>query len=246
MSLQSAFDSPDSKRRYVRRLFASIAGRYDLATRLLSFGLDQRWKARMAREARACPADVAIDLACGTGDVVAHLRGHRVGRVIGLDVTPDMLVIARTRAPDVAWVQGDMTRLPFGTATASLATTAYGLRNVPDLDGALAEAARVLRPGGRLVALDFNRPGSPLVRWVYLTYLDLVGGLLGWLLHGEADTYRYIPASIRRYPGAVEVADRLAAHGFSDVRIVPLLFGLMSLHVATRTVRAIERPTSVR
>lgn len=246
MSLQSAFDTPEHKRRYVRRLFATIAGRYDVATRVLSFGLDQRWKARLAKEARVCASDLAVDLACGTGDVVAHLRDHGVGRVIGLDVTSDMLVLARRRAADVAWVQGDMTALPLATATADLLTTAYGLRNVTDLDRALAEAARVLRPGGRFVALDFNRPQSPLVRRLYLGYLNVVGGLLGRVLHGDADTYRYIPASIRRYPGAAEVASRVAAHGFSDVRIVPLLFGLMSLHVATRTARPIDRPISVR
>jgi demethylmenaquinone methyltransferase/2-methoxy-6-polyprenyl-1,4-benzoquinol methylase len=93
----------------------------------------------------------------------------------------------------------------------------------------------VLRPGGRLLSLDFNRPESRVVRAAYLTYLTIVGALLGWLLHGDPDTYRYIPASIRRYPGARGVGDKIAARGFTNIRIVPLLFGLMTVHFAERS-----------
>ena len=132
------------------------------------------------------------------------------------------------------FITGDMTSLPFRSASFDLVTTGYGLRNVPDLDTAIDEIARVLRPGGRLLSLDFNRPESAVIRAGYLAYLTGVGATLGWLLHRDPDTYRYIPASIRRYPGARGVADRMASRGFSRVRIVPLLFGLMTLHVAER------------
>lgn len=125
-----------------------------------------------------------------------------------------------------------MTNLPFRTAAFDLVTTGYGLRNVPDLDAAIQEIARVLRPGGRLLSLDFNKPDSPVIRGAYLWYLTVVGSGLGWVLHRDPDTYRYIPASIRRYPGARGVADKMTVHGFRNVRIVPLLFGLMTLHVA--------------
>jgi ubiquinone/menaquinone biosynthesis C-methylase UbiE len=127
-----------------------------------------------------------------------------------------------------------MTSLPLTAASFDLVTTGYGLRNVPDLDAAIDEIARVLRPGGRLLSLDFNRPESGLIRAAYLGYLTVVGSTLGWLLHRDPDTYRYIPASIRRYPGARGVADRLRARGFATARVVPLLFGLMTLHVAER------------
>jgi demethylmenaquinone methyltransferase/2-methoxy-6-polyprenyl-1,4-benzoquinol methylase len=127
-----------------------------------------------------------------------------------------------------------MCALPVAANAVDVVMTGYGLRNVPDLDIAIVEVARVLKPGGRLVSLDFNRPDNVVLRACFLWYLTIVGGALGWLLHGDPDTYRYIPASIRRYPGADGVAARLVAHGFTDVRVVPLLFGLMTLHRASR------------
>jgi ubiquinone/menaquinone biosynthesis methyltransferase len=125
-----------------------------------------------------------------------------------------------------------MTSLPIADRSVDVVTTGYGLRNVPDLPAALAEIRRVLRPGGRLVALDFDRPESRAVRAIYLAYLDVVGGTLGWLLHREPAAYRYIPASIRRYPGAARVAGMMRAAGFPDARHVPVLGGLMAIHVA--------------
>lgn len=234
MSLDAAFDSPEAKRRYVARLFATIAGRYDLITRVLSYGQDRRWKARLIREARLGPSDTVLDLACGTGDLARLAHAAGAGHVIGVDLTVRMLVLARPRDPAVQYVAGDMAALPAATASVDAVTTGYGLRNVPDLDVAIAEIARVLRPGGRLLSLDFNRPDSRLVRGAFLGYLTVVGSVLGWLLHGDPDTYRYIPASIRRYPGAAGVAARLGAHGFTDVRTTPLLLGLMTLHQARR------------
>jgi ubiquinone/menaquinone biosynthesis methyltransferase len=234
VSLDSAFASPQAKRRYVRNLFATIADRYDLITRLLSYGQDARWKRRLVRMAGVAKGERALDLACGTGDIAIALA-DRGARSVGVDITHRMIQLAAPKSSTVRFLTGDMMTLPFRSATFDLVTTGYGLRNVPDLDGALDEIARVLKPGGRMLSLDFNRPDNPVVRAAYLSYLAVVGSTLGWVLHRDPDTYRYIPASIRRYPGARGVADKLRARGFSNVRVVPLLFGLMSLHLADRT-----------
>jgi len=232
--LARAFDSPGEKLAYNRRLFATIAPRYDLITRLLSYGQDARWKRRVADIVRAeAPRGRLLDLACGTGDIALSLAdGSR--QVVGLDLTTEMLTLARRRSAMPAWIAGDMTRLPFATASFDAVTTSYGLRNVPSLDAALDEIARVLRPGGLFVSLDFNKPESRVVRGVYLGYLTAVGAALGFALHGDSETYRYIPHSIRRYPGARGVADAIAARGFERVRVEPKLGGLMTIHAAIR------------
>ena len=241
MKLDDAFSSPTAKSRYVRGLFATIADRYDLITSVLSYGQDARWKAKLASLANVTPGERALDLAAGTGDI-AFAISARGARTVGLDITHRMLQLAHLRQGcgaqadrRVEFITGDMTSLPFRSASFDLVTTGYGLRNVPDLDLAIEEIARVLKPGGRLLSLDFNRPENAIVRTAYLGYLTVVGSTLGWILHRDPDTYRYIPASIRRYPGARGVADRLAARGFNRVTAMPLLFGLMSLHLGTRS-----------
>ena len=235
-SLTAAFSSPDAKRRHVRQLFATIADRYDVVTRVLSYGMDARWKDRLAAAVALQPGEQALDLACGTGDIAFRLAAAG-GAVCGLDITPRMLQLARAKPSSggaCTWTAGDMTALPFADRRFEVVTTGYGLRNVPDLDAAVAEIARVLRPGGRFASLDFNRPESAAMRAAYLGYLELVGGTLGLVLHGEAAAYRYIPASIRRYPGAHGIAQRLERAGLRGVVARPLLGGLMTLHVAVR------------
>ncbi len=245
MSLRSALATPDAKRRHVRRLFHTIADRYDLITVLLSFGRDRAWKQRLVQEARITVGDRGLDLACGTGDI-AFAVARRGARVIGLDLTHRMIEVAvqkcrggsrtapTSRHSRPSFLTGDIMALPFPDASFDVVTIGYGLRNVPELGPAIDQIARVLRPGGRVLSLDFNRPENPVVRGVYLGYLTVVGSTLGWLLHRDPDTYRYIPASIRRYPGARGVAEMLSARGFTAVRTVPLLGGLMTLHVALR------------
>ena len=240
MTLRSALSSAGSKGPYVRRLFHTIAGRYDLITGLLSFGRDRRWKATLAGLAEVRPGTVALDLAAGTGDIAFALAA-RGARVTALDVTHRMLQIASAKRPAsarVTFVTGDMMALPFPGGAFDLVTTGYGIRNVPIIETALAEIHRVLRPGGLLLSLDFDRPANPLVRAVYLGYLTVVGSALGWILHRDPDTYRYIPESIRRYPGAAGVSAMLGRHGFADSRVIPLLGGLMAINIARNGVRS--------
>jgi ubiquinone/menaquinone biosynthesis methyltransferase len=241
-SLANAFDSPDAKRRHNRRLFGIIAARYDLITRVLSFGRDQHWKSRLLDLAAVSSGQQLLDLACGTGDL-AFAAAERGARVLALDLTPEMIVRARgreaagARQRDVRWVVGDMTQLPVASGTIDVITTGYGLRNVPDLPAALVEAYRALKPGGRLCSLDFDRPESRWVRTIYLGYLNVAGGVLGWILHRDPETYQYIPASIRRYPGARGVCVLMTAAGFADVRHVSVFGGFMAIHTARRPVR---------
>jgi ubiquinone/menaquinone biosynthesis C-methylase UbiE len=268
--LTDALSTPDRKARYVARLFATIADRYDLITRLLSYGRDQHWKRRLIATAAIAPGERVLDLACGTGDL-AFAAAARGARVIGLDLTPRMVQLAklaqardhaarggstssatspatpRRATPSVTppvrpaastaftvFTVGDMMSLPIASESIDVITTGYGLRNVPVLDDSIREIHRVLVPGGRLLSLDFNRPTSAPLRAVYLAYLTVVGSTVGWALHGDPDTYRYIPESIKRYPGAEAVVQRLRDAGFREARWEPVLGGLMAIHVAIK------------
>jgi len=244
MSLRSTIATPAGKQRYVRKMFATIADRYDLITVVLSYGLDRRWKDRLIALAAIRADDRALDLACGTGDILFRATA-KARLAVGLDVTFRMLELAAVKRSllrgsavgmkaNAPLVTGDMLALPFPSSSFSVVTTGYGLRNVPDLAQAIDEIARVLSPGGRLLSLDFDRPAQPLLRAVYLLYLTIVGSLLGFALHRDPDTYRYIPESIRRYPGADGVARLLEQRGFSEVQVVPLLGGLMAIHLALK------------
>jgi ubiquinone/menaquinone biosynthesis methyltransferase len=234
--LRTAFDSPDTKSQYVRRLFSTIADRYDLITVLLSYGQDRRWKRRLVSMAPAGRGTRTLDLACGTGDITFALA-ERGAVSVGLDITRRMVEIAKAKRPPSStstFLVGDMMALPFTDATFDVVTTGYGIRNVPVIAQSLSEIRRVLRPGGILLSLDFNRPSNTTMRWVYLSYLTLVGSTLGLVLHRDPDTYRYIPESIRRYPGAAGVSQIARELGFSSCEHVPVLGGLMAIHRAVR------------
>ena len=246
MSLRERIATPDGKQRTVRAIFATIADRYDLITGLLSYGQDRRWKRRLIELAAPRQGSRALDLATGTGDIAFALAA-RGARVVGLDITFRMIELAKAKGARgfqpsgtgseglaLQFLVGDMQALPFPSSSFDIVTTGYGLRNVPNLTTAIEEIARVLAPGGQLLSLDFNRPSNRAVRSAYLAYLTVVGAALGWALHRDPDTYRYIPASIRQYPGAQAVARMFESRGFTGVRWYPVLGGLMTIHHATR------------
>jgi demethylmenaquinone methyltransferase/2-methoxy-6-polyprenyl-1,4-benzoquinol methylase len=212
----------------VRRMFDRIAPVYDAMNRVMTAGLDRRWR-RITVEQVVRPGDRVLDACCGTGDLAVAARA-RGADVVGLDFSERMLERAREKAPAVEWVRGDMLALPFEDASFDAVTVGFGVRNVEDLDGGLRELRRVLRPGGRLGILEITRPRGALAPF-YRLWFDRVVPALGRVLPGGA-AYTYLPASVRRFPGPEELASRLQAAGFAAVRLRFFAGGIVALHVA--------------
>jgi len=212
----------------VERMFDRIAPVYDLMNRVMTAGLDQRWR-RATVKAVVRPGDHVLDAACGTGDL-AIIAAKAGATVTGLDFSERMLERARRKAPELDWVRGDLLALPFAEASFDAATVGFGVRNVADLAGAIAELRRVVRPGGRLAILEITRPRGPL-RVFYWLWFDRIVPLLGKVLPG-GEAYTYLPASVRRFPGPDELAAQMA--GFSDVQYRLFAGGIVALHTAVR------------
>ena len=226
MTSQTGTLSPDG----VRTMFDRIAPVYDLMNRLMTAGLDQRWR-RMTAAAAVRPGDRVLDACCGTGDlaVAAQAAG---GRVTGLDFSEKMLERARRKSSSIEWMRGDLLELPFEDASFDAATVGFGVRNVADLERGLGELARVLRPGGRLGILEITQPRG-LLRPFYKLWFDGLVPLAGKLIPGGA-AYSYLPASVRRFPAPDELAGLLARTGFEEVRYRLLAGGIVALHTGRR------------
>jgi demethylmenaquinone methyltransferase / 2-methoxy-6-polyprenyl-1,4-benzoquinol methylase len=211
----------------VRTMFDRIAPVYDAMNRVMTMGLDLRWR-RLGARAVVHPGNEVLDAACGTGDfAVADLRAG-AARVVGLDFSEPMLERARRKEPRVEWVRGDMLALPFAEETFDAATVGFGVRNVADLELALRELRRVLRPGGRVAILEITQPRGPL-RPFYSLWFDRVVPLLGKALPGGS-AYTYLPASVKRFPPAEELGALMEAAGFADVRFRLLAGSIVALH----------------
>jgi demethylmenaquinone methyltransferase / 2-methoxy-6-polyprenyl-1,4-benzoquinol methylase len=213
----------------VRAMFDAIAPRYDLINRLMTFGLDQAWRRATVAALALPPGSLVLDLACGTGDLsrVARRAGYRV---IGADLSAGMLAANSTGQP---LVEADCSRLPFPDAAFDGLVCGYALRNFTDLGQALAETARVLRPGGRLAVLEVDAPTSRALKAGYDVWFHHVVPALGGLL-SDGEAYRYLPRSVAYLPAAPVLRGMLAAAGYSTVGVRPLAGGLSQLLMATR------------
>ena len=212
-------------------MFDRIAPVYDVMNRVMTAGLDLRWR-RLTAQAVVRPGDRVLDACCGTGDLaVAAVKAG--GTVTGLDFSPRMLERARRKAPSVEWVEGDLLSLPFEDGSFEAATVGFGVRNVVDLPGALAELRRVLVAGGRLGILEITQPRGPLAPF-YRLWFDRVVPLLGKLLKGGA-AYSYLPASVRRFPGPGELAELMLEAGFDGVEWRTYAGGIVALHIGSAT-----------
>lgn len=211
----------------VRTMFDRIAPVYDAMNRVMTVGLDGRWR-RLTAETAVRPGDRVLDAACGTGDLAIADRRAGAAEVTGLDFSERMLERARRKAAGVEWVQGDMLALPFEDGSFDSATVGFGVRNVADLPLALRELRRVLRPGGRLAILEITQPRSALKPFFSL-WFDRIVPLLGKVLPGGA-AYTYLPASVRRFPPAEGLAGLLREAGFGSVSFRLLAGSIVALH----------------
>ena len=232
----------EEKAGLVRAVFESVAPRYDLMNDLMSAGLHRLWKIALVDVLNPRPGERFLDVAGGTGDIAFRIvrRQGEAPDVTVCDINPAMLAVGRDRAVDrgllrgLSWTTGDAEDLPFPDRSFDGYTIAFGLRNVTDIDKALREACRVLRPGGRLCCLEFSRVVSrPLAR-IYDAYSERALPLLGGLVARDAGAYRYLHESIRRFPAQRELAGRMRAAGFGNVAWRNMTMGVVALHSGWR------------
>jgi demethylmenaquinone methyltransferase/2-methoxy-6-polyprenyl-1,4-benzoquinol methylase len=229
---------PRERARQIRRMFGRIVPRYDLLNRLMSLGMDDRW--RRAAAAAAQPAEcLALDVGTGTGELALELRRQGAARVVGGDFSGEMLATARAKATaagcaGLRWALVDALALPFPQNTFDCVTNAFLLRNLGDLRGGLAEMARVLKPGGRLACLDATRPPRGLFGSLYRLYFSRVLPPLAGALSGDRAAYRYLSDSVEGFLTAPEIAAILADVGLSGVRFRLLAGGTVALHTARK------------
>ena len=227
-----------SHERQVRSMFDRIAGRYDAMNSVMSAGLHHRWRARTVDTAAVGPGDAALDVCCGTGDLALELwrRVGPTGRVVGLDFSAPMLELAEHKSAaagaEIEWLEGNALELPFEEGAFAAATVGFGVRNVADVRGAIAEMARVVRSGGRVAILEITTPQRPPLKWFYAIWFDRIVPLLGTLA-GDREAYTYLPSSVRRFPPARELAGLMHSVGLRDVRYVVLAGGIVAIHSGT-------------
>ena len=236
----------DEKASLVRQVFESVAPRYDLMNDLMSGGVHRLWKNALVDVLNPRPGEKLLDVAGGTGDIAFRIARRQVERgaaepdVAVCDINAAMLSVGRDRAADrgllkgITWTTGDAERLPFPDASFDAYTIAFGLRNVTDIDQALREAVRVLKPGGRYYCLEFSKVTSAPLARLYDTYSSRTLPLLGKYVARDPDSYQYLHESIRRFPPQRELADRMRAAGFANVAWRDMTLGVVALHSGWR------------
>lgn len=232
--------APDRTGARISGMFDAIAPRYDLLNRLLSAGIDRRWRALAIRSLRLTGTETVLDVCSGTADVALAARTGGARRVLGVDFSGAMLVlglrkvVAAGEAGRIPLVRGDAMRLPVRDGSVDAATVAFGIRNVEEPEAACREMARALRPGGRLAILEFGVPAIPGIRPLYMWYFRRVLPLVGRMISGHGGAYTYLPASVGAFPPPETFMATLRAAGFVDTGARPLTFGIVHLYTATR------------
>lgn len=222
----------------VRRMFNAIAPKYELVNAVFSGGRDRAWRRRSVALARTTATDGVLDIACGTGSLARAFRSlpNPPGFIVGCDFAGEMLSRAILRSdPSLAWVQADALALPFQSASFTLTSCAFGVRNFQDLDVGLREMCRVLKPGGRAVILEFSLPSSPFWRGLYELYASRIMPLGAALVSGDrTGAYRYLPRSVVSFSESAMMCDRLKRAGFVKVTSTPMTLGIVTVYVAVK------------
>lgn len=229
--------SGEAKRSYVRGMFTAIAPRYDLLNHVLSLNRDRVWRRRAVRRVgwERVPDGTFLDACAGTLDLAADLAGQPGfrGRVVGADFVVPMLHLGRAKATGLRPVGADTLRLPFGTAVFDGGMVGFGIRNLVDVDAGFAELRRVLRPGARLVVLDFTLPEARPLRALYLAYFRRILPFIGRVVSKHMDAYDYLPDSVLQFPTPDSLAERMTRAGFAEVGFERVTLGIAAIHWGT-------------
>jgi demethylmenaquinone methyltransferase/2-methoxy-6-polyprenyl-1,4-benzoquinol methylase len=229
--------TPEEKTGLVRGVFDSVASKYDIMNDVMSGGIHRLWKDRLVREIRPRPGRTYVDVAGGTGDIAFRIRARTAGRarIILCDLNENMLQVGRDRAinkgwSEMEWVTGNAESLPLPPASADIYTIAFGLRNVTHIDTALAEAFRVLKPGGMFYCLEFSRVEQPVLSKAYDFYSFSALPVMGDLIAKDRESYQYLAESIRKFPPQKELLARMQAAGFTRTSYTNLSAGIAAIH----------------
>ena len=229
--------------RAVRDMFSGIARRYDFLNHVLSVNIDKRWR-RLLREklsdVLARPDALVLDVACGTGDLAIELKRNAAAKVVGSDFCRPMLAIAKDKTGNddlvIPYVEGDALGLPFGDRTFEAVTIAFGLRNLASWQDGLTELNRVLKPGGRLLVLEFSNPSVPGLRSLFNFYFTKILPRIGGMVSGSRSAYDYLPSSVARFPDQKGLSELMRSSGFGKVEYQNLTGGIAAIHEGIKSL----------
>jgi len=229
-----------SKKEQVRSMFDRIAPRYDLLNRLLSFGIDRMWRKNVVKLLKGLQAPMILDVATGTGDLAIEICKIDPVEVYGVDLSPQMLEFAQKKIQQkrlhmtITLKEADSENLPFESNFFDAVTVAFGVRNFENLRKGLAEMQRVLRPGGKLIVLEFSKPASFPFKQLYHFYFTRILPWWGGLISRDKDAYRYLPASVLQFTEGTEFEDELRAAGLEPEKRIPQTFGIATIYVSVK------------
>ncbi|WP_010663874.1 bifunctional demethylmenaquinone methyltransferase/2-methoxy-6-polyprenyl-1,4-benzoquinol methylase UbiE [Marinilabilia salmonicolor] len=229
-----------SKKEQVRSMFDRIAPRYDLLNRLLSFGIDRIWRKNVVKLLKGLQAPIILDVATGTGDLAIEICKIDPVEVYGVDLSPQMLEFAQKKIQQkrlhmtITLKEADSENLPFESNFFDAVTVAFGVRNFENLSKGLSEMQRVLRPGGKLIVLEFSKPASFPFKQLYHFYFTRILPWWGGLISKDKDAYRYLPASVLQFPEGMEFENELRAAGLEPEKSIPQTFGIATIYVSVK------------